>query len=138
MKKDCFLIFTNPKNSISIYISKDAWDDFGKFILRNEKKCEKLNYVVKCLCANSANRKIYQEYKDYPGTAAFKLGRGENNLRIYCKVEKIAIENSFQKRITISTIFNKRVQELGKKEIGYLKAIQQTEYKYGGIIDIST
>lgn len=74
-------------------MSIDAVVDYYKMILKKPDKRKKLNYIIDSLYANNVNKANYEEYKDYPNTAAFKLGRGAENIRIYCKVEKLTSKN---------------------------------------------
>jgi len=131
-KKDCFLISNNQDNSIEIYLSIDAYVDFGKQVLRQQSKLKKFRYIIECLYRGITNPDIYEEYKKkYLGTAAFKLNKGNTNVRIYCKY--VQNEDKTQKRITLHKVHSKRRQKLGNIEDGILKAIQKQEYNYGKI-----
>jgi len=120
VKKDCYLLDNSEYNSIVIYVSIDALEDYLKRILKKPDKKKKFNYIVTNIFRNKAVKSIYEEYTSYKGTATLKIGRGQDNLRIYCKVG------------------NKKVQQLSNKEIGFLTAIQKIEFNYGRFISKHT
>jgi len=115
-------------------VSIDALEDFVKRILKKQDKKKKFDYIVENIYRNKAVKSIYEEYTNYKGTAVFKIGRGQNNLRIYCKIEYVIVDEIKQKRITLHKIWNKKVQQLSNKEIGFLTAIQKIEFNYGRFI----
>lgn len=135
IKKDCFLLDINEYNSIAIYVSIDALEDFAKKILKKADKKKKFDYIVVNIYRNKAVKSIYEEYSNYKGTATIKIGRGQDNLRIYCKVESVMSNELKQKRITLHKVWSKKVQQLSNKEIGFLTAIQKIEFNYGRFIN---
>ncbi len=96
------------------------------------KREEKFYLILRSVFRDYTNKNIYEKYSNYEGTAVFKLSKGKENLRIYCKVEEFKDdENDIEvEYITLVKLHHKKDQKLSKKEINILRAIQNNEYEY--------
>jgi len=124
-KRKCIRIDPNKDKKVAIYLDINCFAEFSTHIYRDSKE-KRLEYIFNAIYRDIYTRDIFEMYKDYPGTGTMKLSKGNDNLRVYCKVENI----DSVLRLTISTIHSKKNQQLSKKEIRILESIQKREYEY--------
>lgn len=128
-QKKCIEILSNQENTKVIHICLDEIKEITNKIYKDGKE-KKFRLIVACIFRNQFNRELYQSYSDFPGTSVMKLSKGKENIRIYCKVEKVLVNGNTIQNITMVKLHDKKVQALSNKEKNILSAIQKNEYEY--------
>lgn len=127
--KRCVKISGNDNNTKEIYACVDLIGELCSKLFKDDKD-KRFKIVAGCIYRNQVNRDLYEKYDDFPGTSVMKLSKGKENLRIYCKVEKVSNGQSKVQKITMIRLHDKKVQRLSKVEKEYLRAIQNQDYEY--------
>lgn len=130
--KKCVKVEENQDSSIRIYIDFDNISKILKEVHAKKSRSNKFKLIVGLIYRNITNRDLYEKYSNYPGTSVIKLSKGKDNLRIYCKLEKLIDEKTNEPylAIVLAEFHNKKVQKLSKNEKKILESIQKRSYEY--------
>ena len=130
--KKCIKVDDNQDSSIRIYIDFDIISKILKEVHSKKARSKKFKLIVGLIYRNGTNRAIYEKYRDYPGTSVFKLTKGNENIRIYCKVEEKTDSKTNEPflAIVLSEFYKKQTQGLSKTIIKKLESIQKRTYEY--------
>lgn len=129
--KTCIEIIESDNGEYKIFLDIQESDDILKAIYRNTSTERRFKTIVADIFRRQTRKDKYEQYPNFEGTAVFKLSKGKENIRIYCKVEWIESEsNNLVQHIILCKEHHKKNQELSKVEVRILRAIQVKEYEY--------
>lgn len=129
--KTCIEILVSDNSECKIFLDIEESDDVLKAIYRNNSTERRFKTIVADIFRGQTRKDKYEQYSNFEGTAVFKLSKGKENIRIYCKVERVDDEsNNLIRHIVLCKAHHKKNQELSKVEVRILRAIQVKEYGY--------
>ena len=129
--KTCIEIIESESGEYKIFLDIEESDNILKAIYRNNSTERRFKTIVADIFRKQTRKDKYEQYSSFEGTAVFKLSKGRENIRIYCKIECFDNESDgIVWHITLCKAHHKKSQELSKVEVRILRAIQVKAYEY--------
>lgn len=123
-------MLSSDDGSKVICICVDAFKEVIAKVIKPDNRHKQFKKVVACIFRNQTNSEQYSMYPKFKGTSVMKISKGRENLRLYCHLHKEVIGKKTIQYITISKVHDKKVEDLSKKEVSLLEAIQKNKYEH--------
>lgn len=124
MKRKCRLLIESKDNKRAIFIDVENSIEILNFINQNKRIKKKFLFIVDLILSGFRNTDLYDKEEinsKCKGVTAFKLFKGQENARLYCK--EFTSEHQVFVVVIIEVLEKKKSHKINKRLINILEKI---------------